>query len=188
MNTHNIDPCLLVNATRIALLAHGHALRKDGQPYLCHPVAVWRELVRAGIGDPHLHALALVHDVLEESADEAAVFRGRIRDGLGAPLLADLEWLTDDPALSSAERKALQLHKFRAAPWAAKVVKLADRVANLASAPPQWGAERCLAYAAHSQQLLALLRGTHSGLEARLSERLQSAPWCPGKSAINPAL
>lgn len=92
-----------------------------------------------------MHALALVHDVLEESAGEAAVFRGRIRDGLGAPLLA-------------------------------------DRVANLASAPPQWGSERCLAYAAHSQQLLALLHGTHGGLEARLSERLQSAPWCLGKS------
>ena len=129
-----------------------------------------------------MHALALVHDVLEESAGEATVFRGRIRDGLGAPLLADLEWLTDDSALSSAERKALQLHKFRAAPWAAKVVKLADRVANLASAPPQWSPERCLAYAAHSQELLALLRGTHGGLEARLSERLQSAPWCLGKS------
>ena len=87
MNTLNTDPCLLVNATRIALLAHGHARRKDGQPFVCLPAAVWRELVRAGIGDPHLHALALVHDVLEESAGEAAVFRGRIRDGLGAPLL-----------------------------------------------------------------------------------------------------
>lgn len=42
MNTHNTDPCLLVNSTRIAVLAHGHALRKDGQPFLCHPVAVWR--------------------------------------------------------------------------------------------------------------------------------------------------
>ena len=60
------------------------------------------------------------------------------------------------------------------------MVKLADRVANLALAPPQWGAERCLAYAAHSHALLALLRGMHSGLEARLRERLQSAPWCRG--------
>lgn len=177
MNPLITDPCLLVNATRIALLAHGHARRKDGQPFLCHPVAVWQELVRAGIDAPQLHALALVHDVLEESADQAATFREHIRDGLGAPLLANLDWLTDDTTLSSAERKAQQLHKFRTAPWAARVVKLADRIANLASAPPDWSAERCLAYAAHSRDLLALLRGTHSGLEARLRERLQCAPW-----------
>ena len=30
MNPLITDPCLLVNATRIALLAHGHARRKDG--------------------------------------------------------------------------------------------------------------------------------------------------------------
>lgn len=168
---------LLVNATRIALLAHGEQRRKDGQPYLHHPVAVWNELVEAGIADPHLHALALVHDVLEECGDEQAQFRPLVRDWLGAPMLSNLEWLTDDQRLPSARRKALQLEKLQAAPWAVRAVKLADRIANLASAPPQWEKEKCRSYATHSRQLLALLCGTHAGLEARLSRRLTESPW-----------
>ena len=78
--------------------------------------------------------------------------------------------VTDDKALPKAERKQLQIaHAAHKSPGA-KLVKLADKIANLrdiaASPPADWDHARKAAYVRWAGEVVAGLRGTNTALEA----------------------
>ncbi len=58
----------LQKAFDMAEFFHKHQMRKDGQPYLIHPVAVAELIYKAG-GDEDMICSAFLHDVIEDAED-----------------------------------------------------------------------------------------------------------------------
>ena len=164
----------LVVAHAIAAQAHRGQKREDGQDYLEHPIEVVRNLVDVGIQDSETLAAAYLHDALEKGPKTTRTLIGA---DLGPSILHLVEVLTDDTRLSSEGRRAHQLDRASAMPLPARLVKLADRLANLRSPRPDWNAAQRRRYAVHSYALLEALQGTHSELESQLRQRLSLPAW-----------
>ena len=119
---------LLDEAHELAAAAHAGQTRKDdGAPYVTHPLRV-AELVRgAGLGTD-LQAVALLHDVVEDSEIGLAEITRRF-----GPRIAELvSALTEDERISDyEERKREHRRRVEAAGPAAVAVYAADKLANL---------------------------------------------------------
>jgi len=113
-------------AWRIADHAHRGQTRDDGKtPFLAHPVRVAAEVARAG-GTPEAVRLALLHDVLEDSATEGPRRHAEamaLQDGTLTHLLA----LTKQPG----ERLDDYYRRVAAAGPLAVAVKVEDRLDNI---------------------------------------------------------
>jgi (p)ppGpp synthase/HD superfamily hydrolase len=105
----------------------GQNRRGSDTPYWVHLVRVAMELARWGEHSPALLQAALLHDTVEDTRTTLE----EIRTGFG-PEVADLvDWLT---APVDAESLRAYYERLRtSAPFAAQVLKLADRVDNLRS-------------------------------------------------------
>jgi len=168
----------VIDALAFAAEAHRQQRRKDEDltPYINHPIALVRILaVEAGIDDADVLCAAALHDVLEDCCGEGREYsldagRALLNERFGLQVLELVEHLTDDKSLPKDERKRLQVEHAAHAPHGAKLVKLADKIANLrdiASSPPaDWPAERRQEYVAWAKAVVDNLRGTHPALEA----------------------
>ncbi|NLW96223.1 MAG: bifunctional (p)ppGpp synthetase/guanosine-3',5'-bis(diphosphate) 3'-pyrophosphohydrolase, partial [Xanthomonadaceae bacterium] len=176
--SHDIQPLARV-VDAIAFAAHAHRAQRrkdaDATPYINHPVALVRILaVEAGIDDPDVLCAAALHDYLEDccgrdgqpSPEEG---RRQLRDRFGEAVLAYVEAVTDDKTLPKAERKRLQVEHARHAPHGARLVKLADKIANLRDLiefpPADWPAYRRREYFEWAAEVVTQLKGTHQALE-----------------------
>ena len=140
-------------------------------PYLVHVVAVAGEVIAAlsDASDPDLAvSCALLHDTLEDTAttrDElAAQFGAAVADGVAA--------LTKDAALPKHERMLDSLRRIRLQPREIWLVKLADRITNLAPPPPGWTAERCRAYRTEAIAIADALGTASARLAHRIRDRI----------------
>lgn len=115
-------------AFAIADSAHRGTYRKGyNLPYLVHPMRVADSLGRH-LKDEKMLAAALLHDVLEDCAEDRLVeYQQRIRQQCGADVLALVEELTK-PALTD---KAVYMASFRTKSVEALIIKLFDRVDNI---------------------------------------------------------
>lgn len=157
--------------------AHRHQRRKDAEasPYINHPIALLRILaVEGSVEDADVLCAAALHDFLEDCCggpDQPSLEEGRttIRDAFGPDVLAHVEAVSDDKSLPKEERKRLQAEHAAHASPSAKLVKLADKIANLrdikASPPATWSLERRQAYFDWAKQVIDQVRGTHARLE-----------------------
>lgn len=132
-----------------AVEAHQHQTRKNGKPYVVHPIRVMYNLrqflpenVRAGAPWAEV---ALLHDVVEDTDAIEAQLREKFGDYIAGAVME----VTDDQTLSKGERKRAQLrsapHKSRVARW----VKMADMLDNLSDRlnhPDTFSAEANAAY------------------------------------------
>jgi len=159
---------LLVRALRFAAMKHRCQRRRDIQasPYINHPIAVLAILAdEAGIVDIEVLCAALLHDTIEDTettpAELAAEFGEPVRDIVVA--------VSDDKTLPKAERKRLQIVHAAHASHQARLVKLADKTANLRDLvehpPHQWDAARRRAYCDWALEVVEQIRGTHAALE-----------------------
>jgi guanosine-3',5'-bis(diphosphate) 3'-pyrophosphohydrolase len=146
----------------------------EAAPYINHPIALLRILsVEAGIDDPDVLVAAALHDVIEDCSGRQQEHierrRSEIRDRFGTGVLALVEALTDDKSLPKPERKRQQVAHAARIPHKARLVKLADKIANVRDiqrCPPQdWEPERIDAYFDWATEVVNGLRGTHAHLE-----------------------
>ncbi|MEP9351489.1 HD domain-containing protein [Xanthobacter sp. KR7-225] len=169
---------LAVRALAFATLRHADQRRKGrrGEPYVNHLAEVALLVSEATSGaDAALVAAALLHDVVEDQgvtlAEVAATFGADV-----AHLVAEV---TDDKALPPEERKRLQVVHAPALSARGKLLKLADKVANLRSLaedpPTDWETPRALAYVAWSREVAAGLRGASPALEAAFDAAVGAA-------------
>ncbi|WP_321876760.1 HD domain-containing protein [Paraburkholderia bannensis] len=160
---------LLIRAAAFAAEKHRNQRRKDAHasPYINHPIALANVLSNEGdVNDQVVLIAALLHDTLEDTETTAA----EIETQFGLEVAQIVQEVTDDKRLPKAERKRLQIeHAAHISPQA-KLVKLADKIANLrdiANSPPaDWSLERKREYFAWSKAVVDQLRGVHSKLEA----------------------
>lgn len=169
-----------LKALRTASIAHKFQMRKDNQtPFINHPIQV-AELISSvgGIQNENILCAAILHDIIE---DTPTTFE-EVKNAFGKEVALIVMECSDDKSLPKAERKRLQVEKVRYKSNSAKIVKLADKIANMTdiivNAPTDWDMERKLAYFEWAKQVVdAGLRGINPSLEAMFNDVYFQKQW-----------
>lgn len=169
---------LVVRALAFATLRHTDQRRKGrrAQPYVNHLAEVALLVSEATGGrDAPLVAAALLHDVVEDQGVTAA----EIETTFGADVASLVMEVTDDKALEPAERKRLQVVHAPHLTARAKILKLADKTANLRSLaedpPEEWSQARARAYVEWSRAVVEGLSGVSPALETAFAAAAEDA-------------
>jgi (p)ppGpp synthase/HD superfamily hydrolase len=167
-------PELYVDALRFAAERHqGQIVTGTGLPYLVHVTSVAAEVI-ASLGHERFAApdlavqCALLHDTLEDTAtteeELTAHFGGAVAAGVRA--------LTKDASLPKEARMGDSLRRIQAQPHEVWIVKLADRITNLAPPPESWSRAKRLGYGAEAGEILRALAPASLYLADRLAARI----------------
>ena len=169
----------ILEALQFAALKHRDQRRKDleASPYINHPIALanilWRE---GGVTDASVICAALLHDTIEDTQTT----HDEIEIVFGHEIANIVVECSDDKSLTKLERKQAQIDHAASISFKAKLVKLADKIANVSDingAPPAgWSLERKREYYDWSKQVVDRIRGTHAVLEARFDAEYAKRP------------
>lgn len=172
-------PGPLLDAALFAAQKHRHQRRKDAaaSPYINHPLAVAHILANeGGIEDPVVLIAALLHDTIEDTDTTA----GELKEKFGEEIAEIVLEVSDDKDLPARERKRLQVEHARSASPKAKLVKLADKIANLRdlghSPPAGWPLARKQDYFDWAKAVVDGLRGINPRLEAAFDADFAQRP------------
>ena len=167
----------IVRALDFAAWAHSTQRRKGGagEPYINLLTEVARLVAQATDGDDDkLIIAALLHDVLEDQS--MYVSHAMLVENFGKRIAAIVLEVTDDRSLVKAERKRMQVVHAPHLSRRAKILKIADKAANLNSLlqtpPHDWSATRKREYFAWAAQVVDGCRGVNDWIEAVFDERL----------------
>lgn len=176
------SPDRYVAALRFAAERHaGQTVPGTALPYLLHVTSVAAELIATlpvpGI-DPDLAVTcALLHDTIEDTRTSHA----ELVQAFGKPVADGVQALSksENEELSKAERMADSLRRIRLQPPEVWMVKLADRITNLAPPPAHWSADKRRAYRAEAVTIADALGSASPALDARIRARIASyAAYC----------
>jgi len=158
----------LLKALHFAADKHRDQRRKgaEASPYVNHLIEVAELLAReGGVTDVITLQAAILHDTLEDTETTPAELDAHF----GVEVRRIVEEVTDEKQFSQIERKRLQITHARHLSDRAKLVKLADKIANLHSlvhAPPvTWSLKQKREYVAWSERVGEGLRGRNERLE-----------------------
>ena len=176
---------LVLRAAAFAARKHRDQRRKDasGSPYVNHPIALANILcLEAGIEDPITLAAALLHDTIEDTETAEEELRGEFGDEVASTVME----LTDVNWLGKIARKRLQISRAARASHRAKLVKIADKIANLrdilSSPPADWALSRQQEYFDWAKSVVDEVRGANGELERRFDELYRQRPGSNGAS------
>ena len=162
------DISRIAQAVEFAAIRHAHQRRKGASeaPYFNHLAAVAANVAKATGGrDPNLVIAAYLHDCIED----CGVSRAEIAEIFGEDVASLVAEVTDDKSLPKEARKRQQVEHAAHVPHGAKLIKLADKTANLrdlADFPPaDWPAFRRREYFDWAALVVGQVRGAHPGLE-----------------------
>lgn len=119
-----------VKALVFASRKHSQQRRNDEEasPHINHPIALVSILaVEAGIHEPDVLCAALLHDTIEDTETSVE----ELVETFGGHVASLVQEMTDDKQLPKAERKLLQIEHAAHLSAKARLVKLADKIANL---------------------------------------------------------
>jgi GTP diphosphokinase / guanosine-3',5'-bis(diphosphate) 3'-diphosphatase len=128
----DLDAKLIKDAFQFAYDLHSEQMRKSGEPYICHPVAV-AGLLRDLGGGATMIAAGFLHDVVEDTHIEIA----EIGERFGQETANLVEGVTKLSKFEFSSKKEQQAENFRrmfvamAQDIRVIVVKLADRLHNM---------------------------------------------------------
>jgi guanosine-3',5'-bis(diphosphate) 3'-pyrophosphohydrolase len=157
---------------------HRGQKRKDAQstPYINHPIMVVNLMASiGGITDIEALQAGMLHDTVEDTD----TIPEEIEERFGYAVRCLVMEVTDDKSLVKQERKRRQIEKAPRLSPRAKVIKLADKIANLtdmiASPPAHWPLERRQQYVVWSNKVIAGCRGHNEQLEEIYDARVKEA-------------
>ena len=165
----------LLEAASFAADRHRHQRRKDvdATPYINHPLEVAQILSDGGVDDVEVLMAAVLHDTIEDTCttyeDVLSTFKERV-----ASLVMEV---TDDKSLPKAERKRLQVQNAPLKSDDAKMIKIADKIANirdLKHSPPDWDDKRLAAYVRFAEDVVAGCRGINPRLDALFIQGIEA--------------
>lgn len=169
----------ILHATAFAARKHSEQRRKDvpASPYVNHPIGLAKILAEeGGVTDPEVIAAALLHDTFEDTETTYQELKGEFGETV-AEMVAEV---TDTKWVGKAARKKLQVSKAALASKGAKLVKLADKIANLrdmvASPPADWSIERRREYFDWAKSVVDRIRGTNAKLERKFDQICRQRP------------
>ena len=160
----------IARAYHFAATRHADQRRKGerAEPYINHLTEVAELVAQATQGeDLDLIVAAVLHDVVEDTATTFA----DVTTGFGSRVAGLVREVTDDKTLPKAERKRLQVLHAAQSSSGAKIIKLADKTANLralATSPPaDWSPRRRRDYVEWAIQVVAGCAGVSADLERK---------------------
>lgn len=129
-----------LRALHIAEIAHENQTRKDGDPYILHPVRVASTLVNLKIYDDATIAAAILHDVVEDCPDfSMASLQERFEIDPEVmnyvTILTKTDIMTDDEYYRIISKK-----------MATTLIKISDRHHNLSTMVGAFSIEKILSY------------------------------------------
>ena len=139
------DTGLIVGAAETAAVAHAGQVRRSGEPYITHPIAVAAIVAELGL-DTQTIAAALLHDAVEDTGVTNKV----IKEDFGESVAAIVDGVTKLDRLQFDSKEAQQAATVRkmlvamADDWRVLIIKLADRLHNMRtlSVMPEWKQRR----------------------------------------------
>ena len=172
------DLSKLLEAASFAAKRHTGQKRKgsDGEPYINHPLEVANLLANVGnVSDFDILIAAVLHDTVEDTG----VTKEELEARFGQKVADYVSEVTDDKSLPNDERKRLQIEHAPHLSHGAKLIKLADKISNIADVtnnpPHDWPHERKVAYVDWGENVVAGLRGANPELEKRFDEIVKQA-------------
>jgi GTP pyrophosphokinase len=126
------DVELIRRAGLVAINAHEGQLRRTGDPYVTHPIAVAEIAADLGLDEPTI-AAALLHDAVED----AGVTNAWLVEEFGEQVAAVVDGVTKLDRLEFDSKEAQQAATIRkmfiamAQDWRVLLIKLADRLHNM---------------------------------------------------------
>lgn len=170
---------LLLKALSFAAHKHKDQRRKDpdASPYINHPITLANILCNEGhVTDIEVICGALLHDTVEDTQTTEE----ELQQEFGETISSIVMEVTDDVRLSGPERKRMQVEHAAHASDQAKLVKLADKIANLrdlVNCPPaHWPLERRQRYFDWAAEVVDQVRGVHPALEDIFDEVVRQRP------------
>jgi GTP diphosphokinase / guanosine-3',5'-bis(diphosphate) 3'-diphosphatase len=139
------DTALIVRAAETATVAHTGQLRRSGEPYVTHPIAVAGIVADLGL-DAQTVSAALLHDAVEDTGVTVEV----VERDFGPSVALIVDGVTKLDRLQFDSKEAQQAATVRkmlvamASDWRVLIIKLADRLHNMRtlSAMPEWKQRR----------------------------------------------
>jgi guanosine-3',5'-bis(diphosphate) 3'-pyrophosphohydrolase len=163
---------LLFKALAFSAEKHRTQKRKDidKSPYINHPIALANILAQRWVIDENVLCAAILHDTTEDTETTA----DELRKHFGEKITSIVLEVSDDKSLEKEERKQLQIDHAASLSKEAKLVKLADKIANITdiinTPPAGWSKERKQEYFAWAKAVVDNLRGVHQGLEKEFDD------------------
>lgn len=172
-NQKRTEAARLLEAACFAANKHRDQRRKDADatPYINHPLEVARILTDAGVNDTEVLMAAILHDTIEDTKTTAE----ELTSAFGERVCGLVLEVTDDKSLEKLERKRLQVVKAPTKSDEAKMVKIADKLANLRdfkSPPVGWSEARIGAYFQFSEMVALGCAGANEVLDQLIRECL----------------
>ncbi len=139
------DTSMIVHAAETATVAHAGQMRRSGEPYVTHPIAVAGIVADLGL-DAQTVAAALLHDAVEDTGVTTEI----IERDFGPAVALIVEGVTKLDRLQFDSKEAQQAATVRkmlvamANDWRVLIIKLADRLHNMRtlSVMPEWKQRR----------------------------------------------
>ncbi len=163
-----------------ALDAHREQTTPDGLPYAFHIVSVANEIIHS-LSQHYISydeanvsiACALLHDVVE---DTNALFHENSIDVPFMEMIVEgVHALTKDTTLpTKQEQMQKSLAKLQQMPDCIQMVKLADRITNLAPAPDFWNERKRREYVEEAKEIYEALKNANTYLAAKLKEKIEN--------------
>ena len=170
-------------AFRFAAKAHrGQTMKDSGLPYLVHLGLVAMEVIAAletetGRDGDLAVQCALLHDTLEDTA----VTEPRLRAAFGTAVARGVSALTKNDQLAKPDRIPDTLRRIRRQPREVWMVKLADRIVNLAPPPRGWTPAKIAAYREDARRIHEALAWASPCLADRLRRKIEAYPPPPDR-------
>lgn len=165
------------NTYRFAAAAHGDQ-RVPGTSisYIMHLSFVSMEVIAALPHHPDADGeLAVQCAILHDVAEDTAVTSDDIRQRFGAAVASGVSALTKDKMLpTKREQMEDSLARIQQQPQEIWMVKLADRITNLAPPPHHWSKEKIRAYRREAIVIHDLLQPASQYLAARLKQKIDA--------------
>jgi guanosine-3',5'-bis(diphosphate) 3'-pyrophosphohydrolase len=128
-----------------------------------------------GVDDPGVLQAAILHDTVEDTDATPE----EIEREFGPDVRSLVLEMTDDMSLPSPRRKQKQVERAAGLTRRAKLIKIADKIANVGDIsrhpPADWSVERRRNYFNWTEQVIGQVRGTNPALEACYDEVLRQA-------------
>ena len=123
----------IVEAARAAELAHRGQIRRSGEPYVTHPVAVALTVAELGL-DAATVAAALLHDAVEDTGMSLEHVAGRVRRGrspASSTASPSSTASSSTPRRPSRPPRSARCSSPWPTDWRVLLIKLADRLHNM---------------------------------------------------------
>ena len=163
-----------------ALRAHGEQKTPEGLPYAFHIVSVANEIINS-LSIHHISykeaniaiACALLHDVNEDTQERVSSSNLNIESV--DSVVSGVEALTKDETLSTKQEQMQDsLKRLQKEPKCVQMVKLADRITNLAPAPLFWNRAKRKSYVEEARVIYDALKDSNRYLAQKLQYKIDN--------------